>query len=1032
MKVLLTIFIFFSLASTAQTVRLNSNAGATPAGTTKVFPTTNTATPVGTIRVNFTRIISNTFFVPFAGTASAGIYKYDGQDTILVRSLFSNIAVSSGPLTLSWDGKDDNGNTLPSAGIYSARLLTNNITTSWGVIGNTSLTSDGTSYQGYSNLHDMCFVGSTAYVAGGFNEASPSKFKFNTSSPQVKTNILPSYQGTSQDTRFVATDGTLVYWAESAPFDSMKSWVHATNVSDDAQHTFTNGRTIQPQAAIQFNSVISYDSLHNYITGLAVDADYLFVARGGLNQLKVYSTATGAIIQTLTYTNPRGIKVDGSNFWMITGTNTVSKYPINPNGTLGTATLTLSGTVNPVAINTNASNIAVVDGGTSQQVKFFNKTTGVAGTVVGQSGGYATDATVANDKFMFQRSDKGTEDKGYIAFQTDGSYWVGDYGNMRNQHFSSSHTFIDNIAFLGETYAAGADVNNPTRIFANLLEFSRDYSKPLQGNNGSWALVKSWTKGLPTSYISEIGGKSYLQNITTLSNGRTYVFVVTPANDSLECVELVSGGTARLTGKRLPTSLRTSMDASGDIYYVTSSGALSQNLNSVYYKKSLTGFDGSNNPLWGTAAIVTTITGVTSTDPVYRGDKITSKEITSTAVRISYLSGVADLSNVSVPIPLTGYHLGGWKNNKWLWKAAPSTHVNYAGDFPSDGTFDIGNQSRNNAGGPTKALDRLIVQGYQGEFWKEGQTNMYNLFYDNGLLLGQFGTSTKAYQFGAPTMAGNALVNTLTKVGSDYYLHHNDESYNGGVHEFKISNVSSVNEQIIPIAFPSSYTPPTLDYTDLMSGLLFDSVVANNVNGWTRTPTTEQINPANRTTNYFTVRTSKYTYSKAKGHDVYIFSRIGAGLDYNVSRDLGTNTGLPSWTLACQIAISSQDFVGHHSAMIEALDNTGKVIARLNKFTPSYASSGFHVAGNGTDIVSNISETVMEGITNKLQNLSITATSAGITFNYAGYTPITVAPFDNTSNWQNPKTLRIRFLGGDASQARDRIIDLKDLKFYNH
>ncbi len=55
--------------------------------------------------------------------------------------------------------------------------------------------------------------------------------------------------------------------------------------------------------------------------------------------------------------------------------------------------------------------------------------------------------------------------------------------------------------------------------------------------------------------------------------------------------------------------------------------------------------------------------------------------------------------------------------------------------------YDIGNHVNYNAGSSVMVLDRNVITGYHGEFWKSSQTNMYNHYLDNGLAIGQFGTA---------------------------------------------------------------------------------------------------------------------------------------------------------------------------------------------------------------------------------------------------------------------------------------------------
>src|SRR5690606_24012588 len=88
---------------------------------------------------------------------------------------------------------------------------------------------------------------------------------------------------------------------------------------------------------------------------------------------------------------------------------------------------------------------------------------------------------------------------------------------------------------------------------------------------------------------------------------------------------------------------------------------------------------------------------------------------------------------------------------------------------------------------------------HHGEFWKNSQTNYWQHYLDIGLMVGQFGinnlegeaTNKEAYAQGA----GNVFSSTVVKVGSDYYIYHNDESVHGGVHRWKITGLNTIQVQ---------------------------------------------------------------------------------------------------------------------------------------------------------------------------------------------------------------------------------------------
>jgi hypothetical protein len=58
------------------------------------------------------------------------------------------------------------------------------------------------------------------------------------------------------------------------------------------------------------------------------------------------------------------------------------------------------------------------------------------------AGGYENGPAVANNKFFFHSAPGntfGAVDWSYLAFQSDGSFWVGDLGNYRTQYFTAGY-----------------------------------------------------------------------------------------------------------------------------------------------------------------------------------------------------------------------------------------------------------------------------------------------------------------------------------------------------------------------------------------------------------------------------------------------------------------------------------------------------------------------------------------------------------------------------------------------------------------
>jgi hypothetical protein len=98
-------------------------------------------------------------------------------------------------------------------------------------------------------------------------------------------------------------------------------------------------------------------------------------------------------------------------------------------------------------VSTDGSLISVADGGSSQQIKFYNNITGALANVLGSAGGYSSDATVTDGKFYLSDVNHNTIGQygkmPFIAYQSDGSFWVNDPGNFRVQHYNSNLSYVN-------------------------------------------------------------------------------------------------------------------------------------------------------------------------------------------------------------------------------------------------------------------------------------------------------------------------------------------------------------------------------------------------------------------------------------------------------------------------------------------------------------------------------------------------------------------------------------------------------------
>ncbi len=737
--------------------------------------------------------VSFKFNLQTNSSTSGGVFAKDGT---LIRTLWGGVQYQSGTHVKTWDGRTDDGQLAPP-GNYDIRVLSNNVQYTWeGVVGNTSASFTGPSvYRAYLRMYSMAINGTTAYASSYYNEGNSSQIKFNTADPNGTRMELSTY---GQSTMFVATDDNTVFWAGDDALGGHNTWfVFATRTSDDNDVSFAAGTSVQTEHGRLYGSSIDVTTDPNKkITGMAVQKNgpYLFVAHQNINEIHVIDKMSGNLHKIISTTAPTKLAVDGNdNLWVVNQlNNTINKYLVGADGSLNGSSISISNVGDPVSLAISPDNSTVVAGDgskSSQQLKAFATSDGSPSWIYGQAGGYYVDANVQNDRLYFTDT-RGNHDGNFITYQPDGTFWVEDGGNYRAQHFTASRIFINNVMYFPSFYSTYADPNNPTRLLGDYLEFKIDYSKALATGNGSWILVKNWGAGVPQK---EDNSTRRLCNVMTLPNGKTYAFLIDNSdNDNYEVVELPQNGPLRMTGKKI-SSFYTNMYPDGSL---RSQSALSYGTPTAFYLAPLTGFDGSNNPVWGPATVIALTPPTTDKDPVYHGNGIFhAGEITTSNVIVSFDNGIPSTGGG------TGYHLGGINkgSNTWLWRTSKSTYTDYNGPWPSDGGYDIGN-GVNYGGSVAIAVDRNIFWGYHGEFWKASQTNYWDHFWDDGLYVGQMGTFGHGQALYA--MAGNAIVANMVKDGSgNLYLYHNDEGGHGGIHRWKISNLSSITEQSIPITY---------------------------------------------------------------------------------------------------------------------------------------------------------------------------------------------------------------------------------------
>ncbi len=962
----------------------------------------NNSSNVNSVPSNATVIVNSgfNFTLNTAANTSAGIYNSSG---VLLRTLWSGIPYAAGCYSAQWDGNLDDGTAAP-LGNYTVKVLTNNVQYTWeGVVGNSSTDLTGDYVQKTLPLA-MCFIGTTGYVAGGYSEHVPQQKQFLTSDPNKSS--IPHYGGTTQSSERVCTDGNIIYWAGGNYYNN-DYWVFGAYPANNGNPAasmvpFSSGVTesfSDASGSATYTNTISVtkNNANGHITDICVQntGNFLFVARSGINQVQVVDkrVSSGATLQTLTFSGIKGMVCDDNGHLFLSYANLVKRFNINTDGTLTDSGISFSGLTTPgtLGISPDFATLAIADDATNQ-TKFYNTSNGTAtGNILGEGGSFATNPYATADRFYHID---------YIAYQPDGKIWIGDTGNARVVLLQADGTYVNQITNVPSSYNVTVDPNNPIRVFNNLLEYERDYSKPLDnGTNGSWKLKANWKAGFTGSYDTYAG----FNYVVTLNNGKTYGKVYS-TGIGYSLVELTPTGL-----RYISANFNGNIGSDGTVFNTQNNGSYV-----TVSKQVLTGFDGSNNPVWAAPVVFVTTPSGTNNEysPGWAYENNTGH--TNLSDKYVFFNNSGPPSNGN-PDGTLGYHLGAIKTgqNSYLWKTSRSTFTSYTGDYPNNGDFDIGN------GWPGQhSLTHAMVYGHDifwnvnGEFWKPNsgapEINIWNHFYDDGLFVGQFGiTGPKAALTGSSPamMAGNAIVTSMTKVGNDYYIYHCDESVHAGIHSWHVTGINTIAEQSIPVTVSSTITPVAAP-TDLMAGIPYKSTGFYGGNGWAMNPSAAA--------NGWSVTTTQNAYLKSD-NDVYIQSDGNAGGVYKtVTRTLGVNN-TNNWTLSFQYQINGNLNDNYN---LDVLDASGKI---LLTFRTQYS---FHLINGAQYLPGTVNANLLRFgfVSFVVKNIN-----GAVTASIDGNATVAETPNDSGGNFSQPATFRIR--AGGSGDNNHTLLSVKGLRF---
>lgn len=925
---------------------------------------------------------------------SAAIYKSDGT---MVKNLWGNqTAISIGSHDTIWDGKDDNGNYLPN-GNYYAKVLKTGVEMQWmGGVGNNSDSISGvTKYHG-TQASGIEIIGHKILLFHAYVEGNYCVDLSTIEHPRTKQSVGGLVGGANYRT---CNDGDHTAYC-LATSDLNTYYIYGVDTLGNFVN-FPNGpRSDQGRSLLM--SIPTSVSANNIPTGIAaqVNGQHNFVFINLHDTVYTYDR-TGTYY-TKTVISDSGLMACDKSSGIWVGR---TKYTVNSNGSLSATGISVSGVLNvgQLACSTDGTTISYVDMAyTEQQVKFFSNSTGVAtGTPLGQKGGYLHNSDVTFYKFCFDAPDIGGQTRALplLSYCPDGSLWINDAWSFRDMHFSSTNTYIEQIAFFPAEYNTFMSVNDPVHIYAGYLRFSVDLTSSDPSHH--WVLEKNYFPMIPGS-VESFGE---FTNVYTMSNGRTYAGVrntVDLSDTATQQIDITDS--VRYTGYRY--KWQEEVDKDGNIIDAPIFG---QNI------KYTTGFNGLNPTYAAPVAYLSSPTPTQDSLPFYSNNN----SVLPSGELVSFGAGTSN-----------GYHMGIIRRDgTFRVLAAPSTGTLYQGEYGMDGYFNNGNGT-NNPGGALSNVGNIIYWNHHGEFWRSsGQTSYHHLFDNNGLSIGVWGTLqdvTHPVGEGKPWNSGNGTHSQLAKYNGKYIMAFDDESRHAMVH-LAYGTIDSTNLQYESHALTKiNNTPPTLNYTDLMVNIPTTTNLTQGLYGYWLVPSTTSI----------FATSDLVTYGPSNRSVRTVFYNSGLNVQDSLQIALSTST-LTTWHISGQDAFSdgeSNNINGYYGkSYMDIEDNANRVIARIEIQQAAQGNSAIHTLNvNGVPLpnwasISDDSYTLQ----NLLQYFNISYASNQITFTENGNS-ITVPLFNTAANGSRPTKINLHFISQPQTPLTDvKKIDLVNLRLFN-
>ena len=556
-------------------------------------------------------------------------------------------------------------------------------------------------------------------------------------------------------------------------------------------------------------------------TGLAVQrypGSVLAVAHAYMDIVRTFDKLSGALLCTFAVAAPRALAFDALNaaqLWAVTASGVVkfalpaagSCSALVPVVTLAAGAVALPG---DVSVGPRSNTLFVVDLAT-QQVRRFAGASGAALPPIGAAGGYTDgDPAVSAARFWFAGG-------GPFVAATDSpdeTTFVNDPGNRRVLALARGGTGGElptaTVSYLARCYKSTVHPVNTSRVFANFIEYAVDAHASL-ASPGAWTLVRNWGAGLNASFQPnadawggfDVMGSALGRTVSTVTNnGKTQM---------VELVDAAGGAPARLALLQTLTN-QSSLHSDGCLRY-TESHATAGGAWQEVWEIAMT-LDAGGAPAWEyPGRVIASFNTSVNASQGFRARQGGVKmrfPVTEDGALVVLL----DASTYSPRDLNTGNHLGaarvGAGAQGLAWTASPfgkwdvefnhtvmqpgNVSLKYRWIVPEtmDGRYGANDTTIQYAASCAMTLGDLIVYGFFGEMWQNGEANQFLVFLTSGLFVGQFGTLNFPDAnplYGLPGAAGNSFSPALVRVGdnsSSLFLFHNDESAHDGVHRWRI------------------------------------------------------------------------------------------------------------------------------------------------------------------------------------------------------------------------------------------------------